>query len=273
MTVRGYVLISLCAASLAMAVVVLWRGADVDRASAAAATPTAARGTITPTASQPPSPPLAAPTSNAPQLPERTISVDSSVSATTIEDADEDGASSAADRPVSTLVELQSDASIVNGELVADTKTSRLISLFSAASGSFRFTAVPQGNYLLWVWAYGFVGVNTAPTNSGLFLANISVAADGKVTGRVPTQFLLKKKPEGVVGYPVRTGDAEGGPPAVGSVDVGRLLRRSALAALPPTGQGASDNTGWVTLSGVILVALAALGMTTIALQRTRRHE
>ncbi len=49
MTVRGYVLISLCAASLAMAAVVLWRGADTDRAGASVvATPTAAHGSATP---------------------------------------------------------------------------------------------------------------------------------------------------------------------------------------------------------------------------------
>ena len=200
---------------------------------------TTAPGTPTTTSTplaqpQPPSPPLAATRPGVADIPERTLSTDASVAATTVEDVDGDGALSSDDKVVSTLVELITNASLVNDEPMLETGKSRVISLFEDTQGTFRFSDIPPGNYVLQVWGFGFVGIPTATSNPGLFQTNVVVARDGKVVGRVPVQFLVKKKPEGVLGYPVRTGESDGSPILEGSANVGLLLGAPAPAVLPP---------------------------------------
>lgn len=234
-------------------------------AAVAAQTPA---GTATPASDQSATPVAAAsePTVS-PAVAERTISRDGSVRGTTLEDDDSDGVASGVDKPRSTLVELQSHASIVDGKLVADTKTSQVISLLADATGEFRFTDAPLGNYVLWVWGYGFIGVNTAPTNPGLFQTSIVVAGDGTVTGALPASLLLKKAPEGVLGYPVRTGDADG-PVPVGSVNVRQRLSGAIPAGLPATGEPGSSGS-WLLMSlGLLLMLLAGAAMTVVAARR-----
>jgi len=256
-----------------LAVAPVARGTAQEPAASATSTvtstaPATPRAEITATATPSPS---AMPTpSPEATLPVRTISQDFSMSATLREDSDADARTSPGDLPASNaLAELQANVRWDGARHVKLSGDSPVVGLFTNADGSFSFVDVPPGEYLLWIWAYGFIEAPTAPTNPGLFLANVVVDKSGTVSGAVPAQFLLKPKPPGVLGYPVRTGSGADQPPAVGRLDVGEALANQRVAALPATGAGESRRGWLLPVLGIVLVASATAVAAALGVRRS----
>ncbi len=179
------------------------------------------------------------------------LSADGSLQGTFVLDTDGDGRASESDQPATTLVEL--------------VRTGGGYSLFTAEDGTFLFKNLPAGDYLLMFWwGPGFIGVPTWETNAGLYVATISVSEDRIVRGVFPSTMLGNPKPEGLVPFPVRSG-TDGAPIPVGTLDAGG--GSSAPVGLPSTGSG-SDASVWPMVVGLIGLAVAAGGMSLVAIRR-----
>jgi hypothetical protein len=164
-----------------------------------------------------------------------------------MEDKDGDGRLSQDDLGAQTLVELESP-------------NRPLVSMFNAVSGSFSFTNIPAGEYVLVVWwSPGFIGGTTAPTNDGRLEIKFSVADDGSVTGAIPGVILARQSPEGLVPYPVRSGGGTEKYP-VGIVDVAVAYAAAGIVELPPTGLATDPRgTNWRWPVGLVALAVAAV--------------
>lgn len=93
-----------------------------------------------------------------------------------------------------TLVQLQYDAHVEDGRAVP-APDEHLISIMST-DGKFEFTDMPVGDYVVWVWwAPGFAEIPATAADPGLFLGEVTVARDGRVTARVPLYFRLNERP------------------------------------------------------------------------------
>jgi hypothetical protein len=221
----------------------------------AAQTPTPATPTQTaPTPTVQPATPAAPPT----PVPVTVLSRSFSLSGTLVVDADGDQRLSVGDTAPTTNTLVQLIPVEANGVPGAE--------LLTAPDGSFSFTEIPAREYTLWVWwGPGFINVPSAPTNTGLFQAQITVAADGTVSGNMPSQLPTKPLKDATIPYPVATGAGQDGPLPIGAVSLRRNTAAPAAPAarpattLPQTGSGKSATSNLPLAVGLSLVAFALL--------------
>ncbi len=240
----------------------LTSGATPTPTSAATEPPASPTGTASPAAEPSAPPTTAAPETPAPVPTERVdivISSGSALSGAIREDRDGDRAISAGDgTPVLALVELAfiSRDAVLRNEFASQPN----IEIYTE-DGSFAFESIPEGVYTLWVWwSPGFIGVETWPTNPGLFFAEIRVGPDGTVTADrpVPQTFLVRPLRDGEVSHPVRS---SGTVPYAGRVNVREALAARAAAGLPVAGTGPRGRAPWWPVAaGAAAFALAAAG-------------
>lgn len=206
-----------------------------------------------------------------PALPDRDISLNGSVRGVVLQDDDASGGPSAGDSPVKTLAQLLvytrftgegSEPGVQTEDYARLSDRAAMVSLFTDDQGRFSFDNIPEGEHVLLVWSYGFLGPRTSPTNEGLFRANIVVEADGRVHGPLPEVLLARVKPEGVLGYPVSAGGEA--PTAVGRIDVAAFLRGTGAAPALPSAGGDTANTGspaaWYWIAPSAIAVMLGLG-------------
>jgi len=169
-----------------------------------------------------------------------------------VEDSDGSGGRNAVDGPAETLVEL---AQVSDGRVVSVT------SLISDASGGFEFIRAPRSDYVLLIWwSPGFINPppQTGPSILGdepaSHVLQIRLSADDVTDGAFQNlEFLLERRPEGLVPYPVRGGQ--------GALPIGSAVVQ--VGSLPDTGMGgASSGFSWSPL----VLALIALGLASLIL-------
>lgn len=264
-------ILTIALAALGVALTIGASAALAGNATVTTTPATAVVDTVTPAAGSPVAPVETATTDTAPTpLPEptagqaRVLSQDRSLRGAVLE------RTSAGDRPTLALVELQLNGRFRGANVVTDTGPT--IPLFTDERGEFTFTDIPAGQHLLWVWGgLGFVNVVPNQTNSSVFIAPITVAESGTVSGAIPDQFVMLEKPPGVLGFPVRSG-AGGGPVARGSISVRAYVAQPPRAPqLPNTGAGEGGRDSWNGAVAAIAIA-AGLLATGFAVARGMRR-
>ena len=211
------------------------------------------------------------------QTPTALVETRTSVVGYVTEDLDGNRVASPGDQGAQTLAELfrLSEGRVVSGTSLLTDET----------SGRFEFAEVPQGEYLLSVWwSPGFISLQgasplratqghphvldlgiTVKEGIATQLKYITTQVEGdhvlvrdaeepSMTPFEELAILVKPKPEGLIPYPVRTGQ---GPLPVGRATV-------APAALPSSGQGPGSSgspfpTGLVVLGLIVFAPIAAL--------------
>ncbi len=178
------------------------------------------------------------------------------------------------EQPTHALVELQLNGRFDESAAVT-TDTGPVVALFTDEAGQFRFTDIPPGEHLLWAWGgLGWVNLVGNQGVPSVFIVPITVSESGVVSGAIPDTFVMREKPEGVLGYPIRTG-LDGLPPPTGSVSV-----RAFVAQLPgetppllPAAGARAGGDGWREASAVAVAAVALLaGGVGIAARSARRR-
>lgn len=186
----------------------------------------------------------------------RVLSTDFSLTGTVLEEK------AGTEQPTLALVEVQVNGRF-NGSAQIDTETTGpLISLFTDDAGNFRFTDIPPGEHLLWMWGYYWTNVVAHEAHPNLFLVPFTVSESGVVSGAIPDVFVMREKPEGVLGFPIRTG-ADGLPPPTGTVSVRASVAQPPGGAPPPRLPSAGSRAGgdsWREASMIALATVALLG-------------